>query len=226
MLMLMGRSGPATSEAVHFAQAMLEASATAFYEVDEGCNLRRFLLSGIPEPFHRQYVEGMSEFDPQHPRRAGGVTVARLGDMRCDTESRETALYRSFVSQCGIVDMVDFFFRRDNQVVAGMSVAWEREARAPDGVMVIARKIHHYLEFNLLGRSAGADDGQHYGLTSREMDVVRLLCCGRTNREIAECLKIGQATVKTHLLHIFEKLGVETRSAVVARMARHHQYPE
>jgi ATP/maltotriose-dependent transcriptional regulator MalT len=61
-----------------------------------------------------------------------------------------------------------------------------------------------------------------YGLTSRELDVVKLLCCGRTNREISECLKIGSATVKTHLIHIFEKLGVETRSAVVALMSRPH----
>jgi ATP/maltotriose-dependent transcriptional regulator MalT len=52
--------------------------------------------------------------------------------------------------------------------------------------------------------------------------VIELLCCGRTNREISECLGIGSATVKTHLIHIFEKLGVETRSAVVALMSRLH----
>ena len=222
MLMLMGRSDPATSEAVHFAQAMLEGSATAFYEVDESCNLRRFLLSGIPEPFHRQYVEGMSELDPQHPRRAAGLAVARLSETIGRSGPREAALYGSFVSQCGIVDMVDFFFRRDDQIVAGMSVAWDRDAKIPEGAVTIARKIHQYLQFNLVGRSTLSDDGQRYGLTSREMDVVRLLCCGRTNREIGECLKIGQATVKTHLIHIFEKLGVETRSAVVAMMARPH----
>ena len=79
-----------------------------------------------------------------------------------------------------------------------------------------------FQQFNLVGRTTVSDDGQRYGLTGREMDVVRLLCCGRTNREISECLKIGQATVKTHLIHIFEKLGVETRSAVVALMARPH----
>ena len=52
--------------------------------------------------------------------------------------------------------------------------------------------------------------------------MVELLCCGRANREISECLNIGLATVKTHLIHIFEKLGVETRSAVVALMSRPH----
>ena len=220
MLMLMGRSDLATSEAVHFAQSMLEGSATAFYEVDGGYDLRRFFLSGIPEPFHRQYLEGMSEFDPQHPRHAGSLAVACLSKTIAHRQPGETALYRSFVDQCGIVDMVDFFFRRDDQIVAGMSVAWDTNARIPDGAISIAQKIHQYLQFNLVGRSAVPDDGTRYGLTSREMDVVRLLCCGRTNREIGECLKIGQATVKTHLIHIFEKLGVETRSAVVALMAR------
>jgi DNA-binding CsgD family transcriptional regulator len=222
MRMLIGRSDRETSEAVHFAQAMLEGSAIAFYEVDASYKLRRFLLSGIPEPFHRQYVEGMSEFDPQHPRRAAGLAVARLSETIGMGEPRETALYGSFVSQCGIVDMIDFFFRRDDWIVAGMSVAWVRDARIPEGAMAIAHKIHQYLQFNLVGRSTMPDDGQRYGLTSREMDVVRLLCCGRTNREIGECLKIGSATVKTHLIHIFEKLGVETRSAVVAMMARPH----
>ena len=116
----------------------------------------------------------------------------------------------------------DFFFRRDDQIVAGMSVVWESDAHVPEGAMTIAQKIHQYLQFNLVGRSTATNDSQRYGLTTREMDVVRLLCCGRTNREIGDCLKIGQATVKTHLLHIFEKLGVETRSAVVALMARPH----
>ena len=59
-----------------------------------------------------------------------------------------------------------------------------------------------------------------YGLTARELEVVGLLCCGRTNREIGECLHISRATVKTHLIHIFQKLGVETRSAAVAMMSR------
>ena len=89
MLMLIGRSDPATSEAVHFAQSMLEGAATAFYEVDEGHTLRRFLLSGIPESFHRQYLEGMSEFDPQHPRHAGGLAVARLSNTIADRLPRK-----------------------------------------------------------------------------------------------------------------------------------------
>ena len=223
MFALMGRSDPSTSQAIQFAKGILDASATAFYEVDEALNLNRFLLSGIPVDFHRQYMDRMNQFDPLHPRRAANKPFARLSVAtdRCPTP--ESTAYRSFAGQCGIVDMVEFFFRRNDRIVAGMSVAWGPGCRIPDEAMSIAEKIHDYLEFNLAGRAvAPAGEPARYGLTSRELDVVELLCCGRTNREISECLQIGLATVKTHLIHIFEKLGVETRSAVVALMSRPH----
>ncbi len=223
MLMLMGRSDSATIQAVQFAKGILDASATAFYEVDDNLNLNRFLLSGISADFHRHYVDRMNQFDPLHPKRTANKPFARLSDAITQCPTAETRAYRSFAAQCGIVDMVEFFFRRNDRIVAGMSVAWGPDCKIPGDAMNIAEKIHDYLEFNLVGRSAAlADECQRYGLTSRELDVVELVCCGRTNREISECLGIGAATVKTHLIHIFEKLGVETRSAVVARMSRRH----
>ena len=54
-------------------------------------------------------------------------------------------------------------------------------------------------------------------LSSREIEVLREVASGNTNATIAEHLFISQATVKTHLLHIFEKLGVSDRAAAVAR---------
>lgn len=54
-------------------------------------------------------------------------------------------------------------------------------------------------------------------LTSREIDVLRQVANGNTNAEIAERLHIGEATVKTHLIHIYGKLAVSDRAAAVAR---------
>lgn len=52
-------------------------------------------------------------------------------------------------------------------------------------------------------------------LTARERDVLRLLATGTTNREIARSLFVSEATVKSHLVHIFTKLGVDTRARAV-----------
>ena len=50
-----------------------------------------------------------------------------------------------------------------------------------------------------------------YGLTRREEELLCLLVAGRTNREIGEELTISIGTVKTHVHHIYEKVGVSSR---------------
>jgi DNA-binding NarL/FixJ family response regulator len=52
-------------------------------------------------------------------------------------------------------------------------------------------------------------------LSARELEVLRLVARGATNREVGATLFISEATVKTHLLHMFEKLGVSDRTAAV-----------
>ncbi|WP_217201109.1 response regulator [Streptomyces buecherae] len=53
-------------------------------------------------------------------------------------------------------------------------------------------------------------------LTARELDILRQLARGLGNREIARALFVSEATVKTHLGRIYDKLGVETRAGAVA----------
>ncbi|GAA0418842.1 DNA-binding response regulator [Acrocarpospora corrugata] len=53
-------------------------------------------------------------------------------------------------------------------------------------------------------------------LSARELEVLTLIARGSTNREAASRLFISEATVKSHLLHIYAKLGVNDRAAAVA----------
>jgi DNA-binding NarL/FixJ family response regulator len=53
-------------------------------------------------------------------------------------------------------------------------------------------------------------------ISARELEVLELVAAGTTNREAAARLFISEATVKTHLLHIYAKLGVSDRAAAVA----------
>ncbi|MBW5249288.1 response regulator transcription factor [Streptomyces poriferorum] len=56
----------------------------------------------------------------------------------------------------------------------------------------------------------------HETLSAREREVLRLVARGTSNREIAAELFISEATVKTHLTHVFAKLGAKDRAAAVA----------
>ena len=54
-------------------------------------------------------------------------------------------------------------------------------------------------------------------LSARELDVLRLLSDGRSNAEIARDLFVEQSTVKTHLIHLYRKLGVGSRTQAIGR---------
>lgn len=64
----------------------------------------------------------------------------------------------------------------------------------------------------LLGRMRAPAEEQ---LTEREVEVLQLVSRGNSNRSVGRALHISEATVKTHLVHIYGKLGVSDRTAAV-----------
>jgi ATP/maltotriose-dependent transcriptional regulator MalT len=59
------------------------------------------------------------------------------------------------------------------------------------------------------------------GLTTREVEVLRLIVAGKSNRQIAEALVLSQRTVANHLAHILNKTGTDNRAAATAFAIRH-----
>lgn len=57
----------------------------------------------------------------------------------------------------------------------------------------------------------------HVSLSAREIEVLQLVADGSSNSEIATRLHITDATVKSHLVHVFSKLGVSSRTAAVSK---------
>ena len=93
------------------------------------------------------------------------------------------------------------------------------------------RRTEKYLEYleNSLQKTAGespsgqgtaGDAGARFGLTEREVEVLRLVAKGFTNSAIAKILGISPHTVKTHTVHIFDKLGVSDRARAAVWAAR------
>mgnify|MGYP001434138308 CR=1 FL=1 len=69
----------------------------------------------------------------------------------------------------------------------------------------------------VLVRRAAAKPEPAVVLTARELDVLRLVAEGLSNREIGARLHLGETTVKTHLLTAFPKLGARSRTGAVTR---------
>lgn len=70
--------------------------------------------------------------------------------------------------------------------------------------------------------TAAQRQSRAFGLTPREVDIVRAVVAGCSNREIAERVGISENTVKSHLTHIFNKSGASSR-VELALFAAHHR---
>ncbi|MEU6659689.1 response regulator transcription factor [Streptomyces sp. NPDC046821] len=83
---------------------------------------------------------------------------------------------------------------------------------AADGRTVLSPAVASRLVTAVRTPSAPADEP----LSAREREVLALVAKGTSNKEIARVLFISEATVKTHLTHVYGKLGVKDRAAAVA----------
>ncbi|MFF3582449.1 MULTISPECIES: response regulator [Streptomyces] len=76
------------------------------------------------------------------------------------------------------------------------------------------------LAAEIVGELVGQVVDPEQDLSHREIEVVRLLAEGRSNRAIAEALYLSEATVKTHLVRVYRKLRVDNRAAAVSAAVR------
>ena len=67
----------------------------------------------------------------------------------------------------------------------------------------------------------GSAPGDGHGLSARELEVLRLVAAGKSNREIASTLVISEHTVARHVQNIFAKLGVSSRASATAFAFEH-----
>jgi DNA-binding NarL/FixJ family response regulator len=67
----------------------------------------------------------------------------------------------------------------------------------------------------------GSSSGHPHGLTARELQVLRLVAAGDTNKAIASKLCLSEKTIDRHLSNIFDKLDVSSRAAATAFAYQH-----
>src|SRR5438270_263754 len=111
----------------------------------------------------------------------------------------------------------------------GRGVVCAARHRAP----ALAGLLRDHYAFGLRSQEQHAPRGEHAGdlgerpqdsaafdklpITPREREVLTWVGAGKSDRQIADILGMSMRTVQKHLEHIYEKLGVETRTAAVMR---------
>jgi DNA-binding NarL/FixJ family response regulator len=92
-----------------------------------------------------------------------------------------------------------------------------RQTRRPDRLLGLIRRAHDDDLTTLVGQPTFAGGDPKDRLSRREREVYELLIQRLTNREIARLLFIEESTVKVHVHHIYDKLGVRSRVALTVQ---------
>lgn len=154
----------------------------------------------------------------EHGRNPHAVT-RRIGDLLAEGEFHRTPLYNDYYRAIGIDHVMAVPIHVDRRLL--VSFVLNRRGRGfsdrdRERLEVIRPHLGTLYRLSAAAqRLPGA--GAAASLTSRESEVLRWLAAGKTDRDIGAILGISSRTVHKHLQHIYEKLGVETRTAAVMR---------
>ena len=105
-------------------------------------------------------------------------------------------------------------------VLRAGAVGYIRKDAEPETLLAAVRAVaagRTYVDPSVGKQILMQPDSLHEELTPRETDVLRELALGRSNKEIAAALSIGEETVKSHVGSVFAKLQVENRAQAVVR---------
>ncbi|MGH2376884.1 MAG: GAF domain-containing protein [Candidatus Limnocylindria bacterium] len=159
-----------------------------------------------------------SYYPAHHPdlREFLGVPITHRGEVLGELYLSGTAAGRFTAAD---QDMVEMLAAHAGLAIATARLATrERELAALRERDRIAREIQEAVSRALVGMVAGARAAGMRQLSARELDVLRLMADGRSNKEIASDLGLSEKTVKSHVSSVLGKLGVadRTQAAVLA----------
>jgi DNA-binding NarL/FixJ family response regulator len=202
--------------------------------VEDNATLRKYLaevIGNMPEhrcvcacasaeeaiveiPAHKPHVVLM---DIHLPGESGIACTARLREKMPNVQVIMLTVYKDIkmifqalkAGACGYV-----LKRSDDQEILN-AIAEVRAGGAPMTSEIARMVVRSFMAAPGVADPAGTDQ-----LSAREMEILALVAEGCPNKEIAARLFISNATVRTHLMHIYEKLHVRCRTEAAAKYLR------
>ena len=206
-----------------------------FYRLDQSGEPADFELFGMPESMHRTYVARYRMLDPLHPSRcaAGERAVVTLASQLPDERRDASAYWTRFLRRHDVADVVEIWLRDAGRTVGAFSLLRfeagdtrggvagnSTAARFAPGEIEALVRLQPVAEaaLALLRARRGSTGSAARSADLREEQIARLVRDGRSNKEIARDLALGQPTVKTHLMRMYRKLGVSNRTELVGAL--------
>jgi DNA-binding CsgD family transcriptional regulator len=153
-----------------------------------------------------------------------GPGAHRISDSIPFARFRHSALYDEYYRRIGIDHVVAVPIEVDDEVLVSFVLNRkrrdfsDRERELLDRVGPVLARLFAALRASSRVGTAAPRLRSELALTPRERDVVGWLAGGKTDRDIGAILGCSHRTVQKHLQRIYEKLGVETRTAAVMRV--------
>jgi DNA-binding CsgD family transcriptional regulator len=192
-------------------------SVLSFSEIDcDWCSNIQVPWTDEIDEICRQYVACSEPIPPVAPFIGHAI---RQSDVLSVREQRRNELLRALEPVTGVEDTLCLWLAPSGEAVQlrRIQFASARRGGSSDRDVRVLELLAPHLT-RLYARAAARRAAAHAlgVLTPREHEIIRLVANARTNREIARTLWITPNTVRTHLEHIFEKLGVTNRTAAAA----------
>jgi len=151
------------------------------------------------------------------PGESGIACTARLRQKAPDLQVIMLTVYKDIkmIFQALKAGACGYVLKRSDENEILEAIAEVRAGGAPMTSEVARMVVRSFMEAP--GAAGPADTNQ---LSSRELEVLALVAEGFANKEIASRLHVSNATIRTHLMHIYEKLHVRCRTEAAARYLR------
>jgi DNA-binding CsgD family transcriptional regulator len=174
------------------------------------------------------YRQRFDALDPFAPRRyaTGAIGVIDATDLGPAHALAGSPYFSEYLQGLGMQRQTTLHLRADGQITAGLDLLRQADDRdGKDEVLAVLRAgqamieyAHHCARATAAPISGVVSPGPA-DLTSRQREIAQLVARGASNAEVGRALTISESTVKTHLLHIYEKLNVRSRTQLVAALS-------
>ncbi|WP_417224263.1 response regulator transcription factor [Amphritea sp.] len=206
---------------------LMPLSELVFFLVEPDMRHRGAVVYKSGADIEKQYEAAYSQMDPLNPERFTDRDdrVVTLDSQMSPHLLKQTIYYQEFMVPNNHRFVADMFFRHEGRIIAVLTML--REAGLGNystHELRLLRSLQPFLEYSLNAvylphrNNERQSITDHYALTERELDVLELLLSGSSNKEIALALGLGLATIKTHLHNIFQKVSVQSRSELIAKV--------